>query len=278
MAGIDFLAQSLRNLLSVSEVMWSCNEAKRDLRRARRKCQQQAKMNLWHELESLRQYTWHLEWVIHNLEQQLAQSQGADSESEQSLAQVKSLGLRLEHVDRSSEDAIDEEEEFVGSPVRAKEKSQEDLLSATALSDEDEAEPNSVSADQKPGACSMETPVPEQVQDVGVPSIEEVQPAPRTQLVAGTRVRVTRDVSGWFDYHNWYFVDKGWEGLIIDAAKHDWDSKWFLPDVDYVYVRFRNPPDKPRDGFLWDTLDGQCYYAPCGVKLAVRARDVEILP
>ena len=93
MAGIDFLAQSLRNLLSVSEVMWSCNEAKRDLRRARRKCQQQAKMNLWHELESLRQYTWHLEWVIHNLEQQLAQSQGADSESEQSLAQ--GLGFRV---------------------------------------------------------------------------------------------------------------------------------------------------------------------------------------
>ena len=93
MAGIDFLAQSLRNPLSVSEVMWSCNEAKRDLRRARRKCQQQAKMNLWHELESLRQYTWHLEWVIHNLEQQLAQSQGADSESEQSLARALASGL-----------------------------------------------------------------------------------------------------------------------------------------------------------------------------------------
>ena len=103
MAGIDFLAQSLRNLLSVSEVMWSCNEAKRDLRRARRKCQQQAKMNLWHELESLRQYTWHLEWAIHNLEQQLAQSQGADSESEQSLAQLlltTVLVLSLLHVER----------------------------------------------------------------------------------------------------------------------------------------------------------------------------------
>ena len=86
MAGIDFLAQSLHNPLSVSEVMWSCNEAKRDLWRARRKCQQQAKMNLWHELESLRHYTWHLERVIHNLEQELAESQGADSESEQSLA------------------------------------------------------------------------------------------------------------------------------------------------------------------------------------------------
>ena len=98
-----------------------------------------------------------------------------------------------------------------------------------------------------------------------------------SRLLPGTRVRMRRDVCGWFDRRNDYFVDSGWQGSVLTAALPEWDTDWFRPDVHYVYVKFRHPPDEPESGRWWDTLDGQCYYKPRGVKLAVKAADVEIL-
>ena len=97
------------------------------------------------------------------------------------------------------------------------------------------------------------------------------------QLAPGTRVRMMRDVCGWLDRLNEYFVDNGWQGVVLEAALPEWDVRWFRSGVDYIYVKFRHPPDEPRDGCWWDTLDGQCYYTPRGVKLAVRAADIKIM-
>ena len=94
-------------------------------------------------------------------------------------------------------------------------------------------------------------------------------------LAVGTRVRLKRDIEAWFNRHHTYYADKSWEGFVLETSWQDWDIEKLKQG--FVYVQFRCPPGQRPTVSWWETLDGQGYFKPCGVKLWARMSDVEVL-
>ena len=96
-------------------------------------------------------------------------------------------------------------------------------------------------------------------------------------LAPGTRVCLKRDVEAWFNKHHSYYASESWEGSVLEASQQGWDIEELNQGVACVYVQFRCPAGQVPAVSWCETLDGQGYFQPCGVKLWVRMRDLEVL-
>ena len=219
------------------------------------------------------------EWLVFTLQQQLQQVKSlgltppADEVSEPAWRATSSIGLEMvETRDQLPDEgpldegyAMDKTEYFDISSEAADSSSHGEVH---ASQHEDEVLCSTAQTDDRGRVCAADTG--------GCAGCVVAHEATETaqMVLPGARIRLTEDVEACFST---YFADAGWQGSVLEVAHHDWDSRWFDPDTDYILVKFESPPNTPRPGCWWETLRGESYFKAGGVKLVVRAREVEVV-